>query len=267
MTLSDWIKNSQQKIKTDGLSGIYDSFVELWYGIRDRVRRLHWLTPNSRTLSVGDTSIQVRQEHIGEFDHIRAHHNESWLANELVSELRSDDCFWDVGGNIGIYTLIATKQGSKVVAFEPWLENAATIERNIQLNDVSARVIPKALSSESGPNEFTLDNRQSPGAGRGSILEEWQDGKTRIVECVRGDEEQQSNNLPIPNVIKIDVEGAELDVLRGLEGVLDSVRVIYCELHGIHDDEVREFLRTNQFKIDANVDETGCGIIRARSKK
>lgn len=266
MTLRDWVKNSKRKITTDGLLGIYDSLVELWYGIRERTRRLHWLTPNTRTLSIEGTSVKIRQEHIGEFDHIRAHHNESWLANELVSELGCDDCFWDVGGNIGIYTLIAAKQGSKVVAFEPWLENAATIEKNLQLNDVSARIIPKALSAESGPNEFILDKRQSPGSGRGSLPDNWQDGETRIVECVRGDKEQQSNDLPTPSVIKIDVEGAELDVLRGLEEILDTVRVIYCELHGIHDDEVREFLQTNQFKIDADVDETGCGIIRARSK-
>lgn len=264
MTFSDWAKESRERIERDGLDGVKPTLVELWYGIRDRFRRIHWLTSNSRTLMMGNTEVEVQQRHIGEFDQIRGHHNESWLAEDLTSELGPGDCFWDVGSNIGLYTLLAASRGADVVAFEPSIENAATIERNLRQNELSARVIPKALSDEEGPRDFTLDERETPGAGRGSLLDDWQDGETRTVECVRGDSEVESGDLPRPSVVKIDVEGAELSVLKGLGDLLEDIRLVYCELHGINDHEVRRLLETRGFVIDADLDDTGCGVIRAR---
>lgn len=265
MSFREWVNNSATSINKNGLEGVRSSLVELWYGIRSRARRIHWLTPNSRTITIDNISVEIQQKYVGEFDQIRAHHNESWMAHDLIEELHTDDCFWDVGGNIGIYSLLAAELGSNVVVFEPWLENAATIERNLHQNGHSARVIPKALADECGPHEFTLDERQTPGAGRGSLLDSWQDGEKRTIECVRGDVEYNRNDLPAPTVIKIDVEGAELDVLEGLGDLLQNIRVIYCELHGINDDEVRNLLRSEGFNIEADLDETKSGIIRARS--
>lgn len=265
MTFVDWVNNSADDVRRDGLDGAKRAAKELWYGARDRCRRFHSITPNSRTLSVGDVTVEIQQKHVGEFDQIRAHHNESWMAEDLVDELRPTDCFWDVGGNIGLYTLLAAESGAEVVVFEPWLENAATIERNLRRNDLSAHVIPKALASKSGPREFTLDERETPGSGRGSLIDEWQDGRTQMVECIRGDEAIECDELPTPSIAKIDVEGAELEVLEGLGNLLDDIRVLYCELHGIDDSAVREFLRSNEFEIEADTEDTGCGILRARN--
>lgn len=264
MTIVDWVHNSVDDVRRDGLDGAKTAAEELWYGARARVRSFHRLTPNWRTLTVGDVTVEIEQVSVGEFDQIRVHHNEAWLASDLVDEIRPSDCFWDVGGNIGLYTLLAAECEADVVTFEPWLENAATIERNLRRNDLSARVVPKALANECGPREFTLDERETPGSGRGSLLEDWQDGRTRTVECVRGEVAVERDDLPSPSVAKIDVEGAELDVLEGFGDLLAEIRVLYCELHGIDDSAVRDLLRSGGFEIEVDTDETECGILRAR---
>lgn len=265
MTFVDWVQHSTDDIRHDGLDGAKRAAKELWYGARARVRSFHWITPDTRTLSVGDVSVEMQQKHLGEFDQVRVHHNESWLATDLVEELDPTDCFWDVGGNVGLYSLFAAECGADVVTFEPWLENAATIERNLRLNDLSARVVPKALAAEGGDREFTLDERGTPGSGRGSLLDDWQDGQKHTVECVRGDVAIDRDGLPVPTVAKIDVEGAELEVLEGFGEYLTEIGVLYCELHGIDDDAVRALLRDRGFEIEADTDETECGIIRARN--
>lgn len=265
MSFADWIRNSIIDVRQNGISGVKKALIELRYGVRDRCRNFHWLTTNTRELTVGDISIKIQQKHVGEFDHIRAHHNEYWLADDLLKTLEKSDSFWDVGGNIGIYTLIAAERGADVVTFEPWLENAATIERNLNKNDLSARVIPKALADKCEPRDFILDERETPGSGRGSLLNDWQDGRTKTVECVRGDVAIQRDGVRSPSVIKIDVEGAELEVIRGLGDFLGDVRVIYCELHGINDDEVRKFIQEAGFEIVADLDETECGVLKARN--
>lgn len=265
MTFIDWVHHSTDDVRRNGLDGAKRAAKELWYGARARLRSFHWITPNVRTLTVGDVSVEMEQKHVGEFDQIRGHHNEAWLANNLVEELQPTDCFWDIGGNVGLYSLLAAECDAEVVTFEPWLENAATIERNLHRNDLSARVIPKALASEGGPREFTLDERETPGSGRGSLLDDWQDGRTQIVECVRGDTAIERDELPTPTVAKIDVEGAELEVLEGLGDRLTEIQLLYCELHGIDDSEVQTLLRAEGFEIEADTDETGCGILKARN--
>lgn len=265
MTFVDWVHQSIDDVHRDGLDGAKQAAEELWYGARARARSFHWITPDTRTLSVRDVSVEMQQKHVGEFDQVRAHHNESWLANDLVDELRPTDDFWDIGGNVGLYSLFAAECGADVVAFEPWLENAATIERNLRRNDLSARVVPKALAEEGGDREFTLDERGTPGSGCGSLLGDWQDGQTHIVECVRGDVAIDRDGLPVPSVVKIDVEGAEHEVLEGFGEYLTEIDLLYCELHGIDDAAVRSLLRDSGFEIEADTDKTECGIIRARN--
>lgn len=265
VTFVDWVKHSTDDVRRDGFDGAKRAAKELWYGARARVRSFHWVTPDSRTISVGDITVEMQQKYVGEFDQIRAHHNEAWLANDLVEELDSDDFFWDIGGNAGLYTLLAAECGADVVTFEPWLENAATIERNLRRNDLSARIIPKALAGEGGPREFTLDERETPGSGRGSLRDDWQDGRTQTVECIRGDMAIERDGLPSPTVAKIDVEGAELEVLEGFGDYLSDIQTLYCELHGFDDSAVRSLLRDQGFEIDADTDKTQCGILRARN--
>lgn len=265
MTTIDWLENSAEDIQNNGLRGVLNACSEAWWGLRSRGRRLHGLTPNTRQLRARDTTATIRQRYICEYDAIRAFHNEQWLAEDLVDTITPHDQFWDVGANMGVYTLLATLNGARTVAFEPCLRNAATIEHNIQLNDLPRKptVVPKALADENARSTFVLDERGTPGGGRGSLNTDWQDGPTTSVETIRGETAVHRDGIARPDIMKIDVEGSELDVLRGLGDLLDDVRVVYCELHGIDDTAVRRYLESSGIQITHDTADTGAGVLKA----
>lgn len=122
--------------------------------------------------------------------------------------LRSGDLFVDVGANIGVYALWASEvEGVDVVAFEPSSTTYGRVIENVRLNQLDHRVqvVRKAVGSR-------------PGAVR---LTTGQDAVNRIVGELEGTEEVELTTLDAeldqrkPALVKIDVEGAELDVLAG----------------------------------------------------
>lgn len=157
---------------------------------------------------------------------------ESTIFEDLNRTLASDDVFYDVGAHHGAFTCVAggiVAEG-EVVAFEPHPGNAAQLRRNVALNHSPARVVECALADR----ERT--GRLSPGGWRPknqrpALVDTGQDGAT--VDVRRGDRFVEDGEVPAPTVIKIDVEGAELDVIDGMRSVLerDACRVVYCELH------------------------------------
>lgn len=138
----------------------------------------------------------------------------------------------DIGANIGYYTLLASRlvgNNGKVFAFEPELENYALLVRNIKLNGYE-NVIPvkKAVSSRTGKADLFL-NKENGAHGflpdREGIV-----GVT-TVETVSLDQYFKGREHPI-DVIKIDVEGAELAVLQGMSNIIrknDNLK-IFTEL-------------------------------------
>jgi FkbM family methyltransferase len=151
----------------------------------------------------------------------------------LASELREGDVFFDIGANIGQYTLFAARRvGSKglVVAFEPHVGNVQSLLRNIVLNQLTDRV--KVLSCALNDREGFFDFNYLawiPGSSN-SQLNEQHDGEGRTFRpvfsefkyAVTADRLIQSGALPPPNLIKIDVDGNELLVLKGMSGLLSG---------------------------------------------
>jgi FkbM family methyltransferase len=137
----------------------------------------------------------------------------------LSNYLKLGDVFYDIGANVGFFTIIATKlvgSSGKVYAFEPDIENIASIRHNLQLNNfTNTTVWQKAVSSFSGTGELLL--AKYSGGHTLSVVDRPPDlaGST-IVEVVSIDDLISQGQLTPPSVVKIDVEGAELDVLRGM---------------------------------------------------
>lgn len=157
--------------------------------------------------------------------------------NALLAAVRPGDTVWDVGANVGFYTQnFADWVGStgKVVAFEPSprvfskLRGLAETKSNISLENV-------ALSDIDGETDFYLDNREDgfPIDALAPILDEGAsiDGyvSTRVMA------RRADSFLPIapPSIIKIDVEGFELQVLNGMPQILSSagLRAVFIEVH------------------------------------
>lgn len=155
---------------------------------------------------------------------------------------------WDVGANMGVFSFAAAAvAGStgRVVAFEPdtWLVLRLRESARIQpASSAPVRVVPCAVSAANGLREFTIARR----ARSSNHLTEYghsQAGgaaETQTVPAISLDWALEF--LPPPDVIKIDVEGAEEEVLRGAAKVLARGPTILCEVSGEASAAVTELL-------------------------
>lgn len=160
-----------------------------------------------------------------------------WLGSYEIEKQRSlaavlspGKIFYDVGAHAGLYTLLGGKAvgpTGKVIAFEPDPRNLANLRSHIELNGLAnARVIAAAVAATTGDvgmtfSDSSYENRMSP------------DGK-QTVSCYSLDDAISQLGLPIPDCIKIDVEGAEEDVLMGAVGTLSRVRpTLFVAMHSL----------------------------------
>lgn len=172
--------------------------------------------------------------------------------------LKEGDIVFDVGANVGFYSLLAAEiVGSfgSVFSFEPLLQNFNYLKGNIELNKIkNINIFNIAVSSESGLAFFNTNNNRSQGQISKS-------GKIK-VETVKLDEWVDGKKLPLPSVMKIDVEGAEMQVLEGAKSlILQSHPMIFLATHGkdIHE-KCCDFLISLGYKLEPigaeNIDET-----------
>lgn len=147
----------------------------------------------------------------------------------LLHFLRKEDTFFDIGANVGSYTLLASGYiGTKSVTFEPVPNTFEILSANVTLNQLANKVIlhNKAIGSNKGYIKFTsnLDTVNHVLAN-----EENQDNAVE-VELATLDEFSYMN----PSLIKIDVEGFETEVIKGGEKMLaqQTLKAIIIELNG-----------------------------------
>ena len=141
---------------------------------------------------------------------------------EITRRLKPGETFLDIGANVGFYTLIAAKvvgRTGSVYAFEPAPNTRAGLERNIQLNDFgNVTTVPVALSDATGIGELFLDAKKNSGAA--SLRRSPNSGESVSVVVDTYDNFAALYALPIPALVKIDVEGSEVSVLRGMTALL-----------------------------------------------
>jgi FkbM family methyltransferase len=160
---------------------------------------------------------------------------------------------YDIGANIGFFSLLAARlvgAGGSVVAFEADPEIAARLRENVERNKgAPISVEEKAVWSSSNAVFFArADAEVSPDRGLGHVIDndaERSAPGTIRVEAVSIDEHVRKSGAP--DFIKCDVEGAEVEVFRGANKLLNEKRpIILCEMHG---DEARQTL----LKVFANL--------------
>lgn len=161
--------------------------------------------------------------------------DERHLLELLISTLHRGDFVYDIGANVGLYSVILGKavgaQG-QVIAFEPGSVSCEHLRENAQANCLwNVRCFQMALGERSTQaklyhGEENADSslvRSPTGVDMGY----------EIVEVAEGDRLVKSEKLPVPRLVKIDVEGSEYAVLRGLRRTLGqpACEIVCCEIH------------------------------------
>lgn len=173
---------------------------------------------------------------------INAHKKES-ITRSWIFNMSPGETLWDVGANVGVFSLLAAKRGINVVAFEPLYSNFYMLSKNIELNsDVAERVIPLsiALAENDGVDRLYIPT-SDPGYSGVSFGEPVNHrGETltysHVVNILGMTGVCVSTLLPsnfsVPNHIKIDVDGLEEEIIKGFGELLSdpSVKSVLVEI-------------------------------------
>jgi FkbM family methyltransferase len=147
---------------------------------------------------------------------------EDKFAAALLKSIRPDDCVWDIGANVGFYTEQLSQLAKFVVAFEP-------IPVNVQ--QIKARALANVSCQQFALGDLQTQLPMSQNGQYSSLC---------LSPCVRSDATRETVSvipgdslvdLPLPNVVKIDVEGYEPEVIRGMANTLRCVRAAFVEIH------------------------------------
>ena len=209
---------------------IPDQLAVMVHESTDLIRRLDYADKPIRLHVESDVELRVR---------LRSVRKEPEMLPWLRSAVRPGEVFYDIGANIGAYSLLAcaAHDGAiDVVSFEPSATNYAQLCRNLALNAWAGRItpIPVALSDKRGFVAFGYSSltagsalhafRSTAAAPEDSYVQQVMTAPLDILVAEYG--------LPKPNAIKIDVDGAEVAVISGAHDTLrdPGLRSVLIEL-------------------------------------
>ena len=152
--------------------------------------------------------------------------NSEPMTNAWINSFESDDTFVDIGANIGLYSLMAAAHGvSKVYAFEPNPFSFSVLARNIISNRYNSVIIPfcLAMNEHSSIVTFKLGGLHA-GSIENEIIDEGQNSDNQSITTASFSVDELFSTQGISNInhLKIDVDGLELEILRGATGLLSN---------------------------------------------
>lgn len=177
------------------------------------------------------------------------------MFNKLIS---SGDCVFEIGGHIGYFTQIfedLVGEEGKVLVAEPTPKNRDFLMKNVRDNTA---VLPFAMADMNGEMEFYTEKF---GGFTNSLVNEFTEASGEALSESQNSDESSISKITVevktvdsmceqhsvsPNFLKIDVEGAELSVLKGAEQVLKNTKALMVEVSRNHK-EVFEFLAAYGF--------------------
>jgi FkbM family methyltransferase len=165
----------------------------------------------------------------------------------FIGELRPGMTVWDIGANVGLYTLPsarAIRSEGRLYAFEPLLRNCEFLRTHVKLNRLSNVEIVQAavydgsarvrMADGDSPSEFHVDAQGD-----------------HVMPAISLDTWRAATGSAPPDIVKIDVEGAEAAVLRGASETFSQHRpVLFLALHGeLQKQECEALLRNWKYTI------------------
>ena len=160
------------------------------------------------------------------------------IQTSLVNLLGPGDVFYDVGAHVGFFSIIGSRlvgvEGA-VYAFEPVPRYAALIRANAASNGMgNVEVHELAVAARCETRELWLEGKASPPGTARLATDDSAElrGKPLRVAAVAIDDLVGADQMRPPTLVKVDVEGAELEVLSGMVRTMRTHRpTVICELH------------------------------------
>lgn len=192
-----------------------------------------------------------------------------------IATFRPGDVFWDIGANVGAYSLFAAaRPGVQVIAFEPEASNYFVLTRNIAANGLFDRILPYCLALSDGFAFSTLSSfHQAIGGSKhafGDTAESWEADDRPVMRqgmvAFTVDALIATHGFPAPNHMKIDVDGIEEKILVGASNTLADPRLksIHVEVQKhkpAAEAAIRQILTDRGFRLEV---ESGPNLIWAR---
>jgi FkbM family methyltransferase len=173
-----------------------------------------------------------------------------------IDSFSSEDIFYDIGANVGIYSLYAAKKMAvNSIAFEPNPFSHGVLAKNIGLNQIGDKVIPLTIAVGNKTEQATFGLSGMEAGSVGNAIAETEnvgEAMTLGVLSMRLDELISTFSLPSPTHIKLDVDGLEPGILKGAKNTISrpSLRSVLVEFR-THDEEGRRLI--HQLLTDADL--------------
>lgn len=163
----------------------------------------------------------------------------------IKNNLKKGNCFVDIGANIGLMSIVASKvvgSEGKIYSFEPHPNTVKILRFNVNLNSIkNIEIIEKGVGSKSG--EAKIYDRWDVNRGGASLLSSSSKQESYDIHIVSLDEVFENIDV---NMIKIDIEGFELEALKGAVKILSAenppILIVECTQETEHQDYSREEL-------------------------
>ena len=180
--------------------------------------------------------IRIAVDHWRVFKRARSYSTKEPDTLDWLDQFKPDCCYFDIGANIGQYSLYpAIKHGKsvRVFAFEPQSNNYYSLNKNIFINNLADSISAYCIAV-SGKTEFSklYIPKFIPGGNRSQFGAEDARHLKVPVTHVQGmfgvtlDDLCGKWDFPCPNYMKIDVDGIEISILKGAENVLRNPQLI-----------------------------------------
>jgi FkbM family methyltransferase len=165
-------------------------------------------------------------------------------------ELKKNEVFVDIGANVGFYTLrlAGLYPNNKIISIEAHPDTFKALEKNIlEINHLTNVVlVNKAVFHSQDKIKFYQHDGYS---GNSSIY--WKLGKSITIDADTLDNIITSDFINEKLVMKMDIEGAEVDALKGANESLKNCRKILVEIHGDNLEKVKKILQNHGFEISS----------------
>ena len=180
-----------------------------------------------------------------------------------IEKCNNKSIFFDVGAHIGLYSLPVSqilKPSGKVIAFEPSNSNYEYLVKHIQYNQFKNIFPHKLIIGNNNIDEVTFYEHSTYSSPLSGIIKRSKNPSDKFFATKKAqislDYFCEKNKL-IPDVIKIDVEGSELNVLQGAKNILTQYKpIIFLSVHPEHltilgqkTIEINNFLEKYEYKI------------------